>query len=234
MNKKILLIEDKSDIAELIIYHLEKEGYLVSWAENGEEALIILENIPFDLLILDLMLPRISGMEILSRLKSNFKYRSIPVIIESAKTEDADVIKGLEMGAEDYITKPFRPKVLLARIKKVFDRIDRSKTEVLSFGQGEITIDPSNREVSIYGSLINLTTIEFNILELLARNSNKVLTRDQMIDLIWTDKSQVTTRVIDVHVNYLRKKLNSSSRFVKSIRGVGYIFQPENKQRDAY
>jgi len=233
MNKKILLIEDKSDIAELIIYHLEKEGYLVSWAENGEEALIILENMPFDLLILDLMLPRISGMEILSRLKSNFKYRSIPVIIESAKTEDADVIKGLEMGAEDYITKPFRPKVLLARIKKVFDRIDRSKNEVLTFGRGEISIDPSNREVSIHGSLINLTTIEFNILELLARNSNRVLTRDQIIDQIWTDKNQVTTRVIDVHVNYLRKKLNSSSRFVKSIRGVGYIFQPDNKQSDA-
>lgn len=234
MNKKILIIEDNRDIAELIIYHLEKEGYLVSWTENGEEALIILENMPFDLLILDLMLPRISGLEILSRLKSNFKYRAIPVIVESAKTEDADIIKSLEMGAEDYVTKPFRPKVLLARIKKVFERIDRSKNEILSFGHGEIIIDPSKREVSVHGSLINLTTIEFKILELLARNSNRVLTRDQMIDQIWNDKCQVTTRVIDVHVNYLRKKLNTTARFIRSIRGVGYIFRLETKQRDSY
>ncbi|MCE5223106.1 response regulator transcription factor [bacterium] len=229
MNKKILIVEDNSDIAELIIYHLEKEGYFVTWVENGEEALIFLENMPCDLLILDLMLPSISGFEVLSLLKSNFKFKAIPVIIESAKTEDVDIVKCLQIGAEDYLTKPFHPKELLARIKKVIDRIDQSKEKILTFCQGVISIDPSNREVSVQGNLINLTSIEFSILEFLARNSNKVLTRDQMIDFIWADKNQVTTRVIDVHVNYLRKKLNSCSGFVRTIRGVGYIFQPDTK-----
>ena len=229
MSKNILIVEDKGDIAELMIYHLEKEGFLVSWAENGEEALVILENMPFDLIVLDLMLPRINGLEILSRLKRNSKYKAIPVIIESAKTEDADVVKGLEMGAEDYITKPFSPKVLVARIKKVFERIDKYNHEFLNFGEGELTIDPDNHDVKIKGKSISLTNTEFKLLEMLARNNNKVLTRDQLIICIWNQKDLLTDRVVDVHINFLRKKLNTHSHFIKSIRGVGYIFQYLNK-----
>jgi len=229
MSKNILIVEDKGDIAELMIYHLEKEGFLVSWGENGEEALVILENMPFDLIVLDLMLPRINGLEILSRLKRNSKYKAIPVIIESAKTEDADVVKGLEMGAEDYITKPFSPKVLVARIKKVFERIDKYNHEFLNFGEGELTIDPDNHDVKIKGKSISLTNTEFKLLEMLARNNNKVLTRDQLIICIWNQKDLLTDRVVDVHINFLRKKLNTHSHFIKSIRGVGYIFQYLNK-----
>jgi two-component system alkaline phosphatase synthesis response regulator PhoP len=225
MKKKILLVEDKADIAELIIYHLEKENYSVSWAENGEEALIMIENMPFDLVILDLMLPRISGLEVLNRLKTNTKYKSIPVIVESARTDDSDIIKGLEMGADDYVTKPFSPKVLLARIKKVLDRIDKNNFELLSFENGELTIDHRNHEVKIHGTPINLTNIEFNLLEILVRNNNKVLTRDHLIMSLWSEKDLATTRVIDVHINFLRKKLDKFAQYIKSIRGVGYIFQ---------
>lgn len=225
MKKKILVVEDRTDIAELIQYHLEKEGYICIIANNGEQALSLLQQENVDLIILDLMLPKISGIEVLRMIKNKEAFKRIPVLIESAKSEDEDVILGLEIGAEDYITKPFSTKVLMARIRRVLQRYERKEQEIINFREGELMINPDNREVHVLGKEIMLTSVEYGILLCLYNNQNRIMTREKILEEVWQNKTLVIDRVIDVHINSLRKKLGSIARFIHTIRGIGYLFK---------
>jgi len=222
--KTILIVEDREDIAELIQVHLEKDGFATLLASNGEKAIEILGKLKVDLILLDLMLPRISGMEVLKIIKSHPKWGSIPVIIESARSDETDIVEGLELGADDYVTKPFSQKVLLARIHKILDRLSFNEKVFININQGELMINRESMEVVANGTLLLLTSIEYKLLELLALNEDKVLNRDFILEAIWKDDAIVVDRVIDVHITLLRKKLGESSRFIHTIRGVGYRF----------
>lgn len=222
--KTILIVEDREDIAELIQVHLEKDGFATLLASNGEKAIEILGKLKVDLILLDLMLPRISGMEVLKIIKSHPKWGSIPVIIESARSDETDIVEGLELGADDYVTKPFSQKVLLARIHKILDRLTFNEKVFININQGELMINRESMEVVANGTLLLLTSIEYKLLELLALNEDKVLNRDFILEAIWKDDAIVVDRVIDVHITLLRKKLGESSRFIHTIRGVGYRF----------
>jgi DNA-binding response OmpR family regulator len=222
--KTILIVEDREDIAELIQVHLEKDGFKTCLASNGEKALEILAAYRIDLILLDLMLPRISGLEVMKRIKSHPKWSRIPVIIESARSDDADIVQGLELGADDYVTKPFSQTVLLARIHKILSRYSSEEKATITIHHGELIINRESMDVSVNGSLVLLTSIEFKLLELLVLHENKVLTRDFILDTVWKGDVIVVDRVIDVHIALLRKKLGESSRFIHTIRGVGYRF----------
>ena len=227
MEKKILIVEDKKDIADLIIYHLEKENFEVFCALNGLEAFQLLKENSIDLIVLDLMLPKMNGLEVLKTLKADPVQKDIPVIIESAKSEDVDVVRGLGLGAEDYVTKPFSPKVLLARIHKILDRNKKEDKEIIKLFNDHLTIDLQKHLVYVNGQLIHLTSIEFDLLHFLIRNKNKVLSREKILEGVWKEEVIVVDRVIDVHMNSLRKKLGSSACFIKTNRGVGYILMVE-------
>ena len=220
----ILLIEDNEDLIELIQFHLEKERYKVSIARNGVEAVRALKIQSFDMIILDLMIPGISGLEILTYLKNEPSLKSIPVIIESAKSEDIDVISGLEMGAEDYVTKPFSPKVLLARVRKILSRNNPKKELVWNDPQLKINIE--SRELFVEGELVSLTQIEFDILLFLADNAGRVVSRDQILEGAWKDEVFVINRVVDVHLTSLRRKIKSAAKLIHTVRGVGYRMEP--------
>ncbi|MDD4664202.1 MAG: response regulator transcription factor [Caldisericia bacterium] len=176
--KTILIVEDREDIAELIQVHLEKDGFATLLASNGEKVSEILGKHKVDLILLDLMLPRISGMEVLKTIKSHLKWGSIPVIIESARSDETDIVEGLELGADDYVTKPFSQKVLLARIHKILDRLSLKEKALININQGELMINRESMEVVANGTLLSLTSIEYKLLEFLASNENKVLNRD--------------------------------------------------------
>jgi len=227
MNKKILLVEDRSDIAELIGFHLEKAGYEVIYAYDGEQALQVLSIQNIDLILLDLMLPKMSGLDVLKSIKLDSLLKGIPVIIESAKGDDADIIQGLELGAEDYVTKPFSPKVLLARIKKIFQRNESPDQIQFSFVSSSFSLDAASREVKVEGKLIELTAIEFDLLTCLVMNKGKVMSREKILNNVWNDEVLVIDRVVDVHINSLRKKLRSASKAIETVRGIGYKFREE-------
>jgi len=228
LNRNILIVEDKTDIGELLVYHLEKAKFHVFWALNGKEALQLVRENSIDLIVLDLMLPKVSGFEILRLLKSDLLYQDIPVIIESAKSEDDDIIHGLELGADDYVTKPFSPKVLLARIHRILDRHQKANNESISLFEGELIIDVNQHVVSVKGKVIHLTAIEFDLLSFMIRNKNNVMSREQILGGVWKEEVIVIDRVIDVHINSLRNKLGTFARYLQTIRGVGYIFLNED------
>jgi DNA-binding response OmpR family regulator len=220
----ILLTEDNEDLLELIQFHLEKEGYQVLLAKTGTEAIRLLRTHPIDLVILDLMLPEISGLEILTFMKKERQFKHIPVFIESAKSEDLDIVKGLELGAEDYITKPFSPKVLLARVQKILSR-SQQKSDFY-WPNEDLYVNIDRREALLHKSPLDLTQLEFDILVFLASHAGNVLSREQILDGVWKNEVYVIQRVIDVHVTSLRKKLQSASTLVQTVRGVGYKIEP--------
>ena len=222
--KTILVVEDREDIAELIQINLEKDGFSTILASNGERALEILGRQKVDLILLDLTLPRISGIEVLKTIKSHQKWGSTPVIIESARSDETDIVEGLELGADDYVTKPFSQKVLLARIHKILDRLSFKEKALININRGELMINRDSMEVTANGAPLSLTSIEYKLLELLLVNEDKVLNRDFILEAIWKDDAIVVDRVIDVHITLLRKKLGESARFIHTIRGVGYRF----------
>ncbi len=223
-HESILIVEDEQDIMELIAYNLRKEGYAILQAPTGEKALAkVEEHIP-DLLILDLMLPGIDGIEICRQLKRGEKTRNIPIIMVTAKSEDSDIITGFEMGADDYITKPFSPKVLIARIRTVLRRNHDS------FHHGEeklihingIEINPARHTVHVEGEEIILSATEFAILEFLAANPGWVFSRNQIIKNVKGNDYPVTERSVDVQILGLRKKLGPYGETIQTVRGVGY------------
>lgn len=220
---KILIIEDDDDVRELIKYNLARENYRVYDAADGEIGLDTANSLIPDLIILDLMLPGMNGLEICKELKSDKSTKNISVIILSAKGEETDIVIGLELGADDYITKPFSPRVLLARIKSVLRRKSRvtpSDDDIISVHN--IRIDPGRYKVSVDRKQVDLTTTEFRLLQFLARHPGWVFSRYQIVDGIKGDDYPVTERSVDVHIVGLRKKLGATGALIETVRGVGY------------
>ncbi len=224
----ILVIEDDPDILELVSYNLGKEGYTVIGATNGEQGVALLGTANPDLIVLDIMLPGMDGLDVLRTLKRDGKTSGIPVIMTTAKSEDTDIVSGLELGADDYVTKPFSPRVLVARIRAVLRRSadplpDRSsKAEPVAIGG--IELDAARHEVRCGGAPVDLSATEFAILEFLMRSPGWVFSRNQIIDSVKGKDYPVTERSVDVQILGLRKKLGEFGERVQTVRGVGYRF----------
>jgi two-component system alkaline phosphatase synthesis response regulator PhoP len=222
----ILAVEDEEDILELIRYNLEKEGYQVIGALSGEAARPLVAQKSPDLILLDLMLPGIGGLDLCRALKQSERTRHIPVVMLTAKSEDADVVAGLEIGADDYITKPFSPRVLLARVRAVLRRSGSGPVaEDAVLVVETLRIHPGRHEVTLAGETIHLTLTEFKILHFLARHPGWVYTRDQIIDAVRGEDYAVTDRAIDVQIVGLRKKLGEQGNVIETVRGIGYRFK---------
>ncbi len=221
-NKLIVVVDDEPDIVELVTLNLTKAGFKTKSFEDGEGLFKFLKtNIP-DLVILDLMLPDADGYEICKYLKKEDKYSSIPVIMLTAKGDETDKILGLELGADDYVTKPFSPRELVARVKVVLRRDEKVyKTQKVKIGD-ILEIDHQKYEVTVSGEKVDLTSTEFRILKLLAERRGWVYARDQILDYLGVQDKGVLDRTVDVHIKNLREKLGVAGKFVKNIRGVGY------------
>ena len=224
MNKLIAVVDDEPDIVELITHHLKKERFGVKEFYDGASLLSYLNTALPDLIILDLMLPEIDGLEVCRILKKEDRTSSIPIIMLTAKGTETDKVVGLELGADDYIVKPFSPRELLARVKAVLRRAETKAEKPKLIRIDDLLIDSGKFEVTVRGKKIDLTTTEFRILTILAERPGWVFTRDQLLDRLWGEDKIVIGRTIDVHVTRLRKKLGELGRLVKSIRGIGYKF----------
>ena len=226
VKEKILIVDDEEDILELVRYNLAREGYPVDCVATGEDALKSARGKPYDLIILDLMLPGLDGLEVCKALKNDPRTVMIPIIMLTAKGEESDIVTGLELGADDYITKPFSPKVLIARIKSIFRRTKTAGVDTsVAVRVRDLVIDPSRHEVTVKGKPVELTLTEFNILHFLALKPGRVYTRDQIINAVKGDNYFVTDRTVDVQIVGLRKKLGSAGMEIETIRGVGYRFK---------
>jgi two-component system phosphate regulon response regulator PhoB len=224
--ERILVVDDEEDILELVRYNLAKEGYHVTGAVTGEEALKKAGAEAFDLIVLDLMLPGIDGLEVAKKLKSNRATEQVPIVMLSAKGEEADIVTGLELGADDYITKPFSPKVLIARVRTALRRkyITPDDHDALVHIHN-LEIHPGRRSVLANGNPVDLTFTEFQVLNILARRPGWVFTRGQIVDAVRGDDYPVTDRSVDVQIVGLRKKLGSCGKYIETVRGVGYRFR---------
>jgi two-component system phosphate regulon response regulator PhoB len=224
--EKILVVDDEEDILELLNFNLSREGYALLLSSTGEEALNLVRSELPDVVVLDLMLPGIDGLEVARILKNDSRSRDIPIVMLTAKGEEADVVAGLELGADDYVTKPFSPRVLLARIRAVLRRRSKSPAEETSVLRiHDIVIHPGRREVLVDGESVQLTFTEFGVLNYLARRPGWVFTRSQIVDAVRGDDYFVTDRSVDVQIVGLRKKLGSKGHYVETVRGVGYRFR---------
>lgn len=226
----VLIVEDEEEIAQLVSYNLIKAGFHVTCAESGEDGLECVQSEDVDCILLDLMLPGMTGMEVCNALKTNKNFSAIPIIMLTAKGEEDDIIAGLECGADDYVPKPFSPKVLIARIKAVLRR--KSKVTSKNNGAGQdvihcesLEIHPGRHEVLLDGKQIQLTMTEFGILVLLAGRPGWVFTRQQIIDSVRGYDFLVTPRAVDVQIFGLRKKLRQAGQLVETVRGIGYRFK---------
>ena len=224
--ERILVVDDEEDLLELVNYNLTKEGYRVTCVESGEAALAEARKALPDLVVLDLLLPSVDGLEVCRLLKSEPKTKHIPVIMLTAKSEEADVVSGLELGADDYLTKPFSPRVLLARIKALLRRKPNDPADEQSaIRVRELVIHPGRHEVLIEGQPTELTFTEFRLLHFLARKPGWAFTRAQIVDAVKGEDYPVTERSVDVQVAGLRKKLGSLGAYIETVRGVGYRFK---------
>ncbi|MCK4694119.1 MAG: response regulator [Candidatus Cloacimonetes bacterium] len=222
MNKSIAIVDDEQDIVELITYHLKKEKFKVNEFYDGESLLSYIENYIPDLIILDLMLPEIDGLEICRILKKENRTSLIPIIMLTAKGTEIDKVVGLELGADDYIVKPFSPRELVARVKAVLRRGScKEETSLIQIGK-ILEIDLQKFEVSVENIKINLTSTEFKLLKLLTKNIGWVYSRNQILDYLWGNEKIVLDRTIDVHIKNLREKLGKAGKFIKNIRSIGY------------
>ncbi|MDA7951111.1 MAG: response regulator [Pirellulaceae bacterium] len=219
---KILVIEDEEAIQELIRYNLSKEGYTVVVANNGEEGIRLAKQEAPGLILLDLMLPGIDGLEVCKSLKQEIQTAHIPVVMLTAKGEESDIVIGLEMGADDYVTKPFSPRVLLARIKRIIRRPAGNADPQETVQYGEIVLMPGPHRVLVQGKSIELTASEFNLLHIFMNRPGWVFTRSRIVDLLRGDNYPVTERSVDVVIVGLRRKLGNCGDCIKTVRGVGY------------
>jgi DNA-binding response OmpR family regulator len=226
MNEQIALVDDEPDILELMALHLRKAGFRTEGFRDAKGFRRFLERQRPDLVILDLMLPDADGLEVCRMLKKDERFSVLPVIMVTAKGEETDKILGLEIGADDYVTKPFSAKELVARVRAVLRRqhppAEPGKTEI----GGMLTIDPQSYEARVEGKPAELTSTEFRILRLLASKAGRVFTRDQILDYLWGHEKIVLDRTIDVHIRNLRDKLGPAAHFIKNVRGVGYKLEP--------
>jgi two-component system alkaline phosphatase synthesis response regulator PhoP len=222
-NENILVVEDEEDILELVRYNLNKEGYRVTGVLSGEEGLKAARAHPPDLIVLDLMLPGMDGLTVCRELKQDARTRDLPVIILTAKGEEADIVAGLELGADDYVTKPFSPRVLLARLRAILRRRragPAGESDVLEIHQ--MVIHPGRHEVLVQGRPVDLTATEFRLLAFLARRPGWVFTRSQIVQGVQGEDYAVTERAVDVQIVGLRKKLGAAGQYIETVRGVGY------------
>lgn len=225
--KNILVVDDEADLLELVLYNLRKDGFQADSATDGEKALGIIRKGHYDLLILDLMLPGIQGMELCRILRNDPQTSELPIIMLTAKGEEIDRILGLEMGADDYIAKPFSPRELVARVKAVLRRSKEKPPGQKILKIGHLEIDRERYLVSVKSKPIKLSATEFKLLLYLAERRGKVFSRDQLLDAIWRDEAFVEPRTVDVHIRRLRSNIEedpAQPRFIKTMRGVGYFF----------
>ena len=232
MNKgRILVVDDEDSIRELIVFNLEQQGFKAVEAADGIEAMNRIKEEKPDLIILDLMLPKMDGLEVCQKVRHSREYSSIPIIMLTARGEEVDKIVGLEMGADDYVTKPFSPRELMARVKAILRRMVTSKQPDNASDElklGVLMIDPNRHLVTFEEKELQLTPKEFELLFLLARQPGKVLTRDVLLEKVWGYEYMGDTRTVDVHIRRLRKKMeevNSELDYIETIRGVGYRFK---------
>lgn len=228
--KAILIVEDESDLADVLSYHLEREAYTCRRARDGEAALAAVRHARPDLIVLDRMLPKLSGDEVATRLRRDPHTADIPIIMLTAKAEDADELVGFALGADDYVRKPFSIKLLLARIAAMLlrGRVTQPGGEVLS--AGPVVLDRGRHEVAVEGQPISLTATEFRILAALMDAGGRVLDRGRLIDAVLGQNVAVTDRTIDVHIAAVRKKLGRAAKCIQTVRGVGYTFRVPSEQ----
>ena len=222
--KLITIVDDEEDIVELVSHHLKREGFKVKEFHNGRDFLSYIESVQPDLAVLDIMLPGIDGLEICRILKNKNATRSIPIIMLTAKASEADIVVGLELGADDYIVKPFSPRELVARVKTVLRRTGASEEIGNVIKIGPVVVNTEKYEVTVDKNKLNLTTTEFKILEVLAEGKGRVFTRDQLLKKkrLWGDDKLVYDRTIDVHIKNLREKLGIAGSMIKTVRSIGY------------
>ena len=233
MLKKVLIVEDETDLVKLLKYNLEKEGFKVNYATDGTVALAEVRRDPPDLVILDLMLPGLDGLEVCRQLRRNERFVRTPVLILSARSEEADRIVGLELGADDYVTKPFSTREVVARVRALLRRNEPLGPPRLKIHRGEIVIDPTAHSVSVAGRAVELSALEFRLLHYLASHPGMVFSRDQLLDSVWGNDRTVTPRSVDVYIRRIREKVEPKPQdpaYVQTIHGVGYRFATNGEE----
>ena len=226
--KRILIVEDDRDIVELVRYNLTNEGFQVSAAYDGGTGLTTVKKTPPDLLLLDLMLPKLSGLDICREIRKDESLARLPVLMLTARGEEADRVVGLEIGADDYVVKPFSPRELIARVKALLRRAEPPSESPRTIEVGRLAIDPASYRVSQSGKAVPLSTLEFRLLYYLASRPNRVFSRDQLLDAVWGTDRFVTPRSVDVYVRRLREKIEmdpENPSHLKTVRGAGYLFE---------
>ncbi len=226
--KRVLIIEDDRDIVELVRYNLANEGFQVSAAADGSAGLAAVKKSPPDVLLLDLMLPKLSGLEICKEIRRDAALNRLPILMLTARGDEADRVVGLEMGADDYVTKPFSPRELVARVKALLRRAEPPGDTARPIEVGRLGIDPSAYRVTRAGKPVALSTLEFRLLYYLASRPNRVFTRDQLLDAVWGAERYVTPRSVDVYIRRLREKIEADPEnplHLKTVRGAGYLFE---------
>ncbi len=230
MDAHILVVDDEPDIAALVAYHLARESYRVRTATTGPEALVAVEREVPDLVILDLMLPEMSGLEVLRELRGRPELAGIPVILLTARKEERDRVEGLELGADDYVPKPFSPQELVLRVRAVLRRV-RQEPPISSGGRilraGPVTIDTGAAQAEVNGQPLQLTPTEYRLLEVLVERRGRVQDRRQLLETVWDTTARITTRTVDMHVQRLRAKLGEAAGWLETVRGFGYRFRTD-------
>lgn len=231
--QRIVVIEDEKDITDLLTYTLRKEGYDVRSSSRGKEGLDIIRRGPADLALIDIMLPDLDGLEVCKRVRADENLKSLPVIFLTAKGEEFDRILGLEIGADDYVVKPFSPRELVARIKAVLRRQEREDEDPQVVETSEMRLDARTQEVTVRGQAVELSTLEFRLLHFLASHPRRIFARESLLNEVWGRDRFVTPRTVDVHIRRLREKIEAQPdrpRFLQTVRGSGYRFSAVNPE----
>jgi phosphate regulon transcriptional regulator PhoB len=224
VSARVLVVDDEPDLLELVRVNLATAGYTVETAATGSDALAALRRAAPDVMILDLMLPDISGTELCARVRADQRLTGLPIIMLTAKSEEIDRVVGLEIGADDYVTKPFSPRELALRVRAVLRRRAPSGEEARVFEHGDLRVDPDSHRASVNGREITLTAKEFQLLVALMGRPGRVMTRERLLDEVWGSDITVTSRTIDTHLKRLREKLGGAGDLIETVRGVGYRF----------
>jgi two-component system phosphate regulon response regulator PhoB len=222
--QRILVVEDEPDLLELVRFNLDQAGFKVETSDSGEDGLAALRRTPPDLLILDLMLPDLSGEDVCRAVRADNRLAQMPIIMLTAKSEEVDRVVGFELGADDYVTKPFSPRELVLRVRAVLRRRGEGRTAAAPLLRGPLRLDPERHRCTVLDQEIDLTAKEFQLLEALMRRPGRVMTREKLLDEVWGSDIAVTTRTIDTHLKRLREKLGAASDLIETVRGVGYRF----------
>jgi two-component system phosphate regulon response regulator PhoB len=228
MSEKILIVEDEIDVAELLGHHLRGEGFSVEIVTNGRTAFAAVKTQPPALIVLDLMLPEISGLDLCRMIKSNPATRNVPIVMLSARIEEIDRVLGFELGADDYVVKPFSPRELVLRIRAILRRLSQDQQEIL-LRVGELVLDRSRHEVRAADRVVDCTATEFKLLAILMERQGRVQERDRLLTDVWGYDSVIDTRTVDTHMRRLRDKLGPYGSYIETIRGFGYRLAPQEE-----